>query len=198
VLLWTAATAAMLAAVLVLVLEPAGETPDNAKPAIADAPALEGPATTGSLTLAPSGGLPERGADEKAPYRPVSVAPFPAPPATPKPDARPAPPGLESRSPGPPLEARRETPRAPSSKLSPEEIAAHLARGEQRLKAGELAAARLYFERVALAGDARGALGMARTYDPAVLAVLPILGPQADPAAARMWYERAASRRAGG
>jgi len=43
VLLWTAATAAMLAAVLVFVLEPAGETPDNAKPAIADAPPLKGP-----------------------------------------------------------------------------------------------------------------------------------------------------------
>ena len=74
----------------------------------------------------------------------------------------------------------------------------HLARGEAKLKAGELAAARLYFERVALAGDRRGAIGMARTFDPAVLVGLPVIGPQADPATAKQWYERAASGRAGG
>jgi hypothetical protein len=74
----------------------------------------------------------------------------------------------------------------------------HLARGEAKLKAGELGAARLFFERVALAGERRGALGMARTYDPAVLAGLPVLGPQADPAAAKQWYERAGTQRAGG
>jgi hypothetical protein len=73
----------------------------------------------------------------------------------------------------------------------------HLARGEAKLKVGELAAARLYFERVALAGDRRGALGMARTYDPAVLAGLPVLGPKTDPTAAKEWYERAGSQRAG-
>jgi hypothetical protein len=76
-------------------------------------------------------------------------------------------------------------------KLSPEDIAVHLARGEDKLKRGELAAARLYFERVALAGDKRGARGMAWTYDPAILAGLPVLGPGADPAKARLWYERA-------
>jgi hypothetical protein len=98
----------------------------------------------------------------------------------------------------PAVRAAGELPRSRLLALSPDEIAVHLARGEAKLKAGELAAARLYFERVALAGDKRGALGMARTYDPAVLAGLPVLGPKADPAAAKAWYERAASERAGG
>ena len=99
--------------------------------------------------------------------------------------------------PAPAVETRQPAP-TPRLSLSSEEITAHLARGEARLKAGELAAARLYFERVALAGDQRGALGMARTYDPAVLAGLPVIGPQADPAAAKTWYERAARQRTGG
>ena len=96
----------------------------------------------------------------------------------------------------PPVESRRD-PAGPVLRLSPEEVEAHLARGEDKLKAGEVAAARLYFERVALSGDARGALGMARTYDPAVLATLPLIGPQGDAAAARLWRERAGSLHAG-
>jgi hypothetical protein len=109
----------------------------------------------------------------------------------------PFPEALDTRAPASTVTAARGAPPR-SLALSSEEIAAHLVRGEAKLKAGELAAARLYFERVALAGDRRGALGMARTYDPAVLAGLPVLGPQPDPAAAKAWYERAASERAGG
>lgn len=85
---------------------------------------------------------------------------------------------------------------APAPALSTAEIEAHLARGEDKIRAGELAAARLFFERVALSGDPRGAIGMARTYDADVLAALPVIGPRADAAAARTWYERARSLQA--
>jgi hypothetical protein len=153
------------------------------------------PATTGSVTAAAP--RPERTAPATGTAAPVTPAAAPAP--SPRPDARaalsPAQPAEDSRSAAaPPVPARVEPPPAPQPppfKLSAEEIAAHLMRGEERLKRGEVAAARLYFERVALAGDRRGAHGMARTYDPAVLASLPVLGRHADPAAARLWYQRA-------
>jgi hypothetical protein len=75
--------------------------------------------------------------------------------------------------------------------MSGEEIVAHLQKGEERLAAGDVAVARLYFERVAESGDPRGATGMARTYDAEVLARLPVIGLTPDPDTARRWSERA-------
>jgi TPR repeat protein len=152
----------------------------------------------------PEPGTVERTGDQPAfpeSRAPVANAAAPARPAAEQSRVAALPPNAEPRpeqAAPDPAAAARPRPGSPALTLSSEEIATHLARGEERLKAGELAAARLYFERVALAGDARGALGMARTYDPAVLARLPVLGPRADPAAAKAWYERAASQRAGG
>ncbi len=75
--------------------------------------------------------------------------------------------------------------------LGDAEMASYLARGDDMLQHGDLATARLFFQRVAEAGDPRGALGMARSYDPAVLEKLPFYGLGADATAARQWYERA-------
>jgi hypothetical protein len=75
--------------------------------------------------------------------------------------------------------------------LGDAEMASYLARGNDMLQNGDLATARLFFQRVAEAGDPRGALGMARSYDPAVLEKLPFYGLGADATAARQWYERA-------
>jgi TPR repeat protein len=61
------------------------------------------------------------------------------------------------------------------------------------LKNGDLAAARSFFRRVADAGDARGALGMARSYDPEFLKTLGRHGLRPDRAAAQDWYARARS-----
>jgi hypothetical protein len=79
----------------------------------------------------------------------------------------------------------------PSVTLSAEEIAVHLQKGEQRVRAGDLTAARLYFDRVVRSGDPRGAVAMAKTYDPDVLGTLPIIGLKGDGDAAQTWYERA-------
>jgi hypothetical protein len=179
-LAWILPAAAGLAGLLVFGLDLAGDSPAPASVAtVAPAPA----ATASVARVAPA-------ADRIAPP-PPAVAAKPASPAEPPPDSRIAvSPVPAAERPAPPAM------RAPLVTLSPEEIAAHLARGEERLNRGELAAARLYFERVALAGDRRGAHGMARTYDPAVLAGLPLLGPQADAAAARLWYGRAESQSA--
>jgi TPR repeat protein len=80
--------------------------------------------------------------------------------------------------------------------LAAEDVATYLEKGEEKVAAGDLAAARLFFERVARSGDPRGALAMAKTFDPNVLSALPIIGGKADPEAARSWYERAKSMQA--
>lgn len=61
----------------------------------------------------------------------------------------------------------------------------------QLMKNGDVAAARLLFEDLALQGSARGAFAMGQSYDPDVLARMPIHGLSADPENARRWYEKA-------
>jgi hypothetical protein len=65
-------------------------------------------------------------------------------------------------------------------------------RGEDLFAAGNVAAARLFYERAAEAGLAEGALALATTFDSDALARRQVLGGvQPDPAAAWRWYERA-------
>ena len=105
---------------------------------------------------------------------PPAAAPVPAP---------------EAQPPQPSAPARSE----PLRRLASEEIRLHLERGEALLAQGDLAAARLFFERVAEAGDARGAFGLARSYDPAVLSRLPVHGVAGNVAEAERWRRVAAS-----
>ncbi|WP_336492679.1 hypothetical protein [Methylobacterium nigriterrae] len=67
-----------------------------------------------------------------------------------------------------------------------------IARGEQLLANGEVVAARLFFGRAAEEGDARGARGMARSYDEGVLRTLPVADPPGSNSEAQRWYRRAA------
>jgi hypothetical protein len=179
---------AALAALAVVGWDLWGDRPMETKPALIEAPA-PGPAAAESSRPRPAPPImealrPALGADA-GPAATASIT-------TPAPSAL----IIEPPAATPRVPPRQQSaPAVPRLALSQDEIAAHLARGEERLKAGEVAAARLFFERVALSGDARGALGMARTYDPAVLAKLPVLGAHADAAAAGTWYERAAAVR---
>jgi hypothetical protein len=75
--------------------------------------------------------------------------------------------------------------------LDPKEIAALLKRGQDLLSAGDIQSARLLLLRGAEARDARSALLVGSTYDPARLRQLGADGPLADVAQARMWYQRA-------
>jgi hypothetical protein len=77
---------------------------------------------------------------------------------------------------------------ASSPHLSPAEIGALLAHGNAAFRKGDIAAARLLFQRAADAGEGRGALGMGATYDPAFLRLSPLRILYADPAEARAWY----------
>ncbi len=68
-----------------------------------------------------------------------------------------------------------------------------VARGNQLLAAGELTAARAFFEQAFAQGAADGALGMGKTYDPVVFKTLKVNGLAPDPAQALAWYGKAAT-----
>jgi hypothetical protein len=81
----------------------------------------------------------------------------------------------------------------PQTAVSPAVEKSLLDRAAQFLKNGDVAAARLLYERLAADGSALGALSMAKTYDPEVLSELDVVGMKPDVAMARRWYERAAA-----
>jgi hypothetical protein len=74
--------------------------------------------------------------------------------------------------------------------LGPDEVAALLKRGEDFIRSGDLASARLVLQRAVQAGDGRAALALAGTFDPHLLAKLD-QGLAADVIMARFWYEQA-------
>jgi hypothetical protein len=66
-----------------------------------------------------------------------------------------------------------------------------LSRGDERLRSGDVSAARLFYQKAADAGSARGALMMGATYDPHFLATIGVYGMPGDEKAAAIWYGRA-------
>lgn len=99
-----------------------------------------------------------------------------------------------------PLDPVPQPPRSPSApppqspavqRLPPAEIAVLVTRGDDFLKAGDIASARLFYERAADAGDGAAALRLGATYDPGLLARGGIRGIPGDPAKASAWYHRA-------
>jgi hypothetical protein len=66
-----------------------------------------------------------------------------------------------------------------------------IVRGRAQAQQGNIAAARLFYQRAAEADLAEGALALAGTYDPAELATMGVAGVQPDIALARRWYEKA-------
>jgi hypothetical protein len=75
--------------------------------------------------------------------------------------------------------------------LDPDVIASLLKRADTLIASGDVAAGRLVLRRAADAGDARAALTLAESYDPAVLERLNVHGVVPDIAMARSWYEKA-------
>jgi len=72
-----------------------------------------------------------------------------------------------------------------------------IVRGRAQAQQGNIAAARLFYQRAAEANLAEGALALAGTYDPAELAAMGVAGVQPDVALARRWYEKARDLGAG-
>lgn len=92
-----------------------------------------------------------------------------------------------------PEPAVREAPvAAPARRIEPDELAALLKRAKGLLAIGDITSARLLLERAADAQEAEAALMLAGTYDPQVLGTQDMRSITPDPAAARLWYQRAA------
>jgi hypothetical protein len=81
----------------------------------------------------------------------------------------------------------------PVRTLDAEEIRLLMKQGEQFANVGDLATARILFQRAAEAGDATAATALAATYDPTVHVKLDVVGIRADLEKARFWYQKAVS-----
>lgn len=79
----------------------------------------------------------------------------------------------------------------PTSGISSADLTELLDHGDSLLHNGDVASARLFYERGAGAGDGRAALRLGATFDPEFLGRLGLGKLQADPAEARSWYSRA-------
>jgi TPR repeat protein len=71
------------------------------------------------------------------------------------------------------------------------EAANLIERGRDLLRSGDVASARLLFQRLADVGIADAALALAATYDPRYLAEHNLIGVVGDAAKALDWYQRA-------
>jgi hypothetical protein len=133
---------------------------------------------------------------------PAALRPAAAPAASTasQPTRMPPTPSAKIEAPAPAIAApqtteRRSAPSPGSSsadpQLSPAQVAALVARGDAYLSAGDIASARLYYERAADVGNGGAALRLGATFDPAFLAQAGVRGAPGDPARASSWYRRA-------
>jgi hypothetical protein len=100
---------------------------------------------------------------------------------------------LQAQAPAPAPVAAPPAPPPPAKTLDADTLAGLMTRAKSLLRIGDLGAARLLLERAANAQDATAALLLAQTYDPAVLGTRDTRSVNADAAAARDWYQRAAA-----
>ncbi|WP_245309170.1 hypothetical protein [Bradyrhizobium retamae] len=138
--------------------------------------------TSTRLTWAPVPKVPVAVPPVAAPA-PIAAAPVAAAPVI-------APPPVAMAAAAPPMPAVRQQAEVVRN-LDPKEIAALIKRGQDLLAAGDVQSARLLLMRGAEAQDARAALLVGTTYDPARLRQMGADGPLADVAQARIWYQRA-------
>jgi hypothetical protein len=181
------------------------KTPDerSVRPA-GNPPAGNPPARDPSPSVAPLQPAP-RAAPSAA-----ALPPTPEPPKPPKPQAAPAVPTpaplRPEQMPQPnasvatsAVPSAAATPQAPpppvqspaGQHLSTPEIAALVTRGDAFLSAGDIASARLFYERAADAGESAAALRLGATFDPNFLDRAGVRGSPGDPAQAESWYRRA-------
>ena len=144
---------------------------------VAPSPATA-PAAAAAETTAPSAGV--------APVSPSSVAAAASTPA-----AASAAPSLTPSATKP--DSKTPAPHAATngSSLSADEMSALLARGDMLLSIGDVASARLFYERGADAGGGLAAIRLGETFDPLFLDRVRLSGVRGDPAAAASWYRRA-------
>jgi TPR repeat protein len=97
----------------------------------------------------------------------------------------------ESDSAPPPKRIEQGMQYAPGVSPMNPETAALMEKGWDLVKSGDVASARLLFQRMANAGIADAALALAATYDPRHLAQHNLIGVVGDETKAHDWYQRA-------
>ncbi len=102
----------------------------------------------------------------------------------------PSPPALASAEPH--TIAAVDKHEAKPKSISSAQMKALRGRGDELMGMGDVASARLFYERAADAGDAHAALLAGHTFNPAILARFGVKGMQGDAAEAEKWYRRAA------
>ncbi len=159
---------------------------------------LIAPAPVPAVPKAEAPPEPRRADPPPAPVQqPVATAApqAPPPPAAPKAEQQAALPPPTVAPSAPPAVAPKAQDPVPSAKELPpatkQKAEGLLSRGRTLLNDGNVAMARLFFERSADEGLAEGALAMGSTYDPAELRRMRVQGTQPDIAQARRWYEKA-------
>lgn len=126
-----------------------------------------------------------------APTMPVAAPNASAPPAAAK-EQEAAPMAQPSTPPALPMIAPSAGVPAAAARLTAEQIASYIRRGDEYVQNGDIAAARLWYERAALAGDRAAMLALGRTYDANMLKQWGVVGMPADQARAEEWYRKAA------
>lgn len=111
--------------------------------------------------------------------------------------ARPPAPAPSTAMPARPQNTAVEKPSEVTARIIPApnplagQLAELLARGDFFLRAGDIASARLFYERAAEAGDAQAALELGATFDPYFLVGVGLRNMRGDAAKAVFWYHRA-------
>ena len=166
--------------------------------AVAPAPLSVAPVAPPTLTPAETvaaGSPPAPAPVASAPAPPpTAAAPAPTPAiSTPSPVAsEPLPPApAEPASKAPAETAGASTAAAPAPPIDTQQADALLARGDDLLATGDVAAARLFYQRAAEFGSASAATAVGQTYDPGVLQLLRVRGVRGDAQMAAEWYRKA-------
>ncbi|MBV8131412.1 MAG: hypothetical protein JO282_02715 [Alphaproteobacteria bacterium] len=171
---------------------PAAE-PDVAVPSAAPA-AVPRPAASPSAPSAVPGLVApsdEPTAPPVEPAAPILATAPTAPPGEPDVVSPSAEPSLTTPGRAPDTTTAAPPPSTSGSRLSAEEEAALLARGDTLLSVGDIASARLFYERAVDAGGGLAAIRLGETFDPLFLDRVHLSGVRGDPDAALFWYRRA-------
>jgi hypothetical protein len=196
---------AVAAIAAIVVLHPMGPAGERSAPPATDIASTGATSAPNEITR----GLPVKAAPmaEAAAVLPSTPPLVPTVPPAPTPQAQsdralparmePTRPPEESPSPAAAQPVTIPTASPPSTeppsdmRLSPAGIAALVARGDGFLSTGDIASARLFYERAADAGDGPAALRLGATLDPGFLNRAGIRGVQGDADQAASWYRRA-------
>ena len=155
----------------------------------ADGRSLAAPPTTPSAEPDVAAPSAEPTTPQVEPAAPSLVAASTAPADEPDVKAPSPEPGLATPAPADAKTAAQ--PSTAGSRLSAEDMAALLARGDTLLSVGDVASARLFYERAVDAGGGLAAIRLGATFDPLFLDRVHLRGVRGDPGAALFWYRRA-------